>query len=74
MPQGSTVSQFLPEWNVDFFAWKHVYSIYRGPSNEWEIIIKKKKNLVKFRSRMPQGLIVQEFWSEFKGGVFALKL
>ena len=68
MPQGSTVSQFRPEWNVDFFAWKVVDSIYRGPRNEREIIIKKKKNLVKFRTRMPQRLIVLEFWSKYKGG------
>ena len=73
MPHGSTVSQFWPERNDDFFAWKLEDSIYRGPRNKREIII-KKKNSVKFRTRMPQGLTVWEFWSERKGGVFALKL
>ena len=34
----------------------------------------KKKNSVEFRTTMPQGLTVWEFWSERKGGVFALKL
>ena len=57
MPQGSTVSPFRPEWNVDFFAWKLEDSIYRGPRNKREILI-KKKNSVKFRTRMPQGLTV----------------
>ena len=58
MPQGSTVSQFWPEWNVDFFAWKHEGSIYRGPRNKREILIQKKKHSVKFRTGMPQGLTV----------------
>ena len=57
MPQGSTVSQLRPEWNVEFFAWKLVDSIYRGPTKKREIII-KKKNSVKFCMRIPQGLIV----------------
>ena len=57
MPHGSTVSQFWPESNDDFFAWKLKDSIYRGPRNKREILI-KKKNSVKFRTRMPQGLTV----------------
>ena len=39
-----------------------------------KFLLKKKKNSVKFRTRMPQGLTVWEFWSERKGGVFLLKL
>ena len=59
MPHGSTVSQFWPEWNDDFFAWTLEDSIYRGPRNKREILIKKKKkHSVKFRTGMPQGLTV----------------
>ena len=58
MPHGSTVSQFRPESNDDFFAWKLEDSIYRGPRNKRKILIKKKKNSVKFCTRMPQGLTV----------------
>ena len=58
MPQGSTVSKFRPEWNVEFFEWKLVGSLYRGPTKKGEVIIKKKKNSVKFCTRIPQGLIV----------------
>ena len=60
MRQGLTVSQFRSEWNVDFFAWKLVDSLYRGPRNKREILIKKKKkkNSVKFRTRITQGLTV----------------
>ena len=58
MPHGSTVSQFWPEWNVDFVARKLEDSIYRGPGNKREILIKKKKNSITFRTRMPQGLTV----------------
>ena len=57
MPQGSTVSKFRPEWNVEFFALKLVDSIFRGPRNKRKILI-KKKNSVKLRTRMPQGLTV----------------
>ena len=37
-PSCPTGQEFWPECNIGIFAWKPVYSIYKGPRNEWKVI------------------------------------
>ena len=75
MPLSPTNDEFWSEYNFGVFAQKFLDSIFRGLRHNWKKILQeKKKNMIKFFLKMPQGPTSLEFWPKYHYSVFAWKL
>ena len=71
MPFCPTGQKFWLEYNVGIFTAKLANRLFSGPRIKWKIILKEKKLMVKFCTKMPLVSTGQEFRPECNVAIFA---